>query len=91
MFELKAGDERYKVYQVREKKTGVEHFRIDKHVYDLSNSDIFNKTLIDVTENFVSLQEAVSSIDRKVYYSGQIKLLNENLRKDINIYLSASN
>ena len=91
LFELKAGDEIYKVYQVIEKNTGVEHFRIDKHVYDLSNSDIFNKTLIDVTENFVSLQEAVSSIDRKVYYSGQIKLLNENLRKDINIYLSASN
>lgn len=91
LLELKVGDEIYKIYQVVEKNTGVEYFRIDKRVYDMSNADIFNKILIDITENFDSLQEAVGSIDRKVYYSGQINLLNENLRKDINIYLSGNN
>lgn len=90
-FELKAGDETYRLYQVVEKNTGLEHFRIDKHVYDMSNSDIFNKILIDITEDFKSLHEAIASIDKKVYYSGQINLLNGNLKNEISIYLSSNN
>lgn len=90
-FELKAGDETYRLYQVVEKNTGLEHFRIDKHVYDMSNSDIFNKILIDITEDFKSLHEAIVSIDKKVYYSGQINLLNGNLKNEISIYLSSNN
>ena len=91
LFELKAGDETFKLYQIIEKNMGDEYFQMNKHVYDMSNPDIFNKILIDVTEDFKSLQEAIASIEKKMYYTGQIRLLDENLKTEISMYLSSNN
>lgn len=43
LLELNIGNETYQMYQVTDKNDDNEYYRISKHVYDMNNSDIFNK------------------------------------------------
>lgn len=88
LLELKAGEEWYLLYHVIGINTDVESFRIDKHVYDMSSTDIFNKKLIDRTEDFISLQDAIRSIEKKTFFSSQVNLHDERLKDEIKTYLS---
>lgn len=90
LLELKVGDETYQLCQVLEKNDATEYFRIIKHVYDMNNPDIFNKKMIDLSENYNSVQEALNSIEKKIFYNGQIKILDEQLKGDIKLYLSSN-
>lgn len=90
LLELNVGNETYQLYQVLEKNGATEYFRIVKHVYDMNNPDIFNKKMIDLSENYNSVQEALNSIEKKIFYNGQIKILDEQLKGDIKLYLSSN-
>lgn len=89
LLELNIGNEIYQMYQVFDKNNKNEYYRINKHVYDMSNSDIFNKKMVDLTEDFECLPDALNSIDKKMFYNGQIKILDEQLKNSINLYLSS--
>lgn len=89
LLELNIGNETYQMYQVTDKNDDNEYYRISKHVYDMNNSDIFNKKMIDLTEDFETLQDALNSIEKKTFYNGQIQIHDEELKKSINLYLSS--
>lgn len=89
LLELNIGNETYQMYQVTDKNDDNEYYRISKHVYDMNNSDIFNKRMIDLTEDFETLQDALNSIEKKTFYNGQIQIHDEELKKSINLYLSS--
>lgn len=89
LLELNIGNETYQMYQVTDKNDDNEYYRISKHVYDMNNSDIFNKKMIDLPEDFETLQDALNSIEKKTFYNGQIQIHDEELKKSINLYLSS--
>lgn len=89
LLELNVGDEIYQMYQVVQMNNENGYYRINKHVYDMNNSDIFNKKMIDLTEDFDGLQDALNSIGKKSFYNSQIKILDEQLKNDITLYLSS--
>ncbi len=86
-FELKIGEETFLLYQVVEYDTGGVSYRLDKHIYDMNNADIFNKKMIDVSEEYEDLSLVLQAIDKKAFISGELKLVNERLKEAIIEYI----
>lgn len=43
LFELKVGEEIFQLYQIVDNDTGGVSYRLNTHIYDMNNADIFNK------------------------------------------------
>lgn len=86
-FELKISEETFTLYEIRDESAKGVSYRLDKHVYDMDNADIFNKKMIDISETYEDLFLALQAIGKKVFISGNLNLANDNLQEAILDYV----
>lgn len=86
-FELKVSEETFLLYEIRNESTKSLSYRLDKHVYDMDNADIFNKKMIDISETFEDLLTALQAIGKKSFISGNLELVNDKLQEPISNYV----
>ena len=87
LFELKVGEEIFQLYQIVDNDTGGVFYRLNKHIYDMNNADIFNKKMIDESDVYSDLSMALQSIDKKAFISGNLNLTDDKFQNDILNYI----
>ncbi|MFK1787848.1 HNH endonuclease family protein [Bacteroides fragilis] len=87
LFELKVGEEIFQLYQIVDNDTGGVFYRLNKHIYDMNNTDIFNKKMIDESDVYSDLFMALQSIDKKAFISGNLNLTDDKFQNDILNYI----
>lgn len=86
LLELQSGEEKYRLLQIIDCQSGVVSYKVEKRVYDLNNTDIFNKTMVDVVDTSDNIQDALSGIGKKAFY-GQLTLHDEQLKDAIKLFI----
>lgn len=87
VFELKAGEEIFQLYQIVDNDTGEVSYRLNKHIYDMTNADIFNKKMINESDVYADVSIALQSIDKKAFISGNLNLTDDKFQNDILNYI----
>ncbi len=87
-FELKSGEESYSLYKITNKTTNVIRYKISRHIYDMSDTDIFNKKIIDKVDEYGDIQQALCSIEKKNFY-GDLHILDASIKGEIEKYMQS--
>lgn len=88
LLELSFGDETYKLFQMINSNNAIVSYRVDRHIFDLNNTDIFSKKMmIDISTDYDDIMSALGSIDKKTFLGGNLILCSEELKNSITLYL----